>query len=89
MLSDCMQRCLAEHKDWHDRSLFELGSGQSTSAWRVSWHASRFHLALENRWISVTGKRLFEIRGIPEYRQTDYIAIETSTWTIEGLYAVK
>jgi len=46
--------------------------------------------------LSLTGKRFFEIRGIPEYLNRDHISIgslkfngDTNVWTMEGKYAVK
>lgn len=46
--------------------------------------------------LQLTGKRFFEIRGIPDYLQRNYVALssltykaEASTWTMEGSYAVK
>lgn len=46
--------------------------------------------------LSLTGKRFFEIRGIPEYLNRDHISLgslkfngDTNAWTMEGKYAVK
>ena len=54
-----------------------------TSPWRVGA-------------ISISGKRFFELRGVPEYLNRDYISIsslkfsgESSNWSMEGKYAVK
>lgn len=54
-----------------------------TSPWRVGA-------------ISLSGKRFFEIRGVPEYIDRDHISIsslkfngDSSNWSMEGKYAVK